>query len=225
MNTITIEEKHEIAVSGWIRKHRNEMLPADIIRMIFNFYFHVIDSVILDHQEQNSLFKLLNNRLNKDTKSNKTYISLELLYRASENSYDAEIFHEKCDNKGATVVIIENEYDEIYGGFTSVSWDINLESCDDPKSFLYSIKPKLNTFELNDKSGKDVITNYPGDGPIFGTGSDLWICNNCNKSTSNGVNPSTYDFIKYKDLAGVKYRKTNSFTIKDYEVFSVEIIR
>ena len=77
--TLTIEEKNEIAISAWILKHyNNKKLPRDIIRIIFNFYFIVIDSVILDHEEQNSLFDLLNNRLNKDTTSHKTYISFNI---------------------------------------------------------------------------------------------------------------------------------------------------
>ena len=45
-----------------------------------------------------------------------------LLYRASENDYTAESFHEYCDNKGPTLVIIKSSGGWIFGGYTTQSW-------------------------------------------------------------------------------------------------------
>ena len=45
-----------------------------------------------------------------------------LLYRASEHEYTAQSFHEYCDNKGPTLVIIKNVEGSIFGGYTTQSW-------------------------------------------------------------------------------------------------------
>ena len=45
-----------------------------------------------------------------------------LLYRASEHEYTAQSFHECCDNKGPTLVIIKSSGGWIFGGYTTESW-------------------------------------------------------------------------------------------------------
>ena len=46
---------------------------------------------------------------------------LRLLFRASRDGFAAATFHFKCDNKGPTVTIVKSG-DNIFGGFTDVSW-------------------------------------------------------------------------------------------------------
>ncbi len=45
-----------------------------------------------------------------------------LLYRASEHEFSAKSFHECCDNKGPTLVIIKSSGGWIFGGYTTQSW-------------------------------------------------------------------------------------------------------
>ena len=49
-----------------------------------------------------------------------------MIYRATEIGFKGEDFHEKCDNKGATLIFIKVETDKgvrkILGGFTDISW-------------------------------------------------------------------------------------------------------
>ena len=49
----------------------------------------------------------------------------ELLFRASENEYKAESFHECCDDMGPTLVIIKSTGGWIFGGYTTRSWSGN----------------------------------------------------------------------------------------------------
>ena len=44
-----------------------------------------------------------------------------LLFRASRDGFTAQAFHSKCDNKGPTVTIVKSG-DNIFGGFTEISW-------------------------------------------------------------------------------------------------------
>ena len=46
----------------------------------------------------------------------------KLLYRASEHGYSGKSFHEYCDNKGPTLVIIKSSKGWIFGGYTTQSW-------------------------------------------------------------------------------------------------------
>ncbi len=46
----------------------------------------------------------------------------KLIYRASENEYSGKSFHECCDNKGSTLVVIKSTEGWIFGGYTTKSW-------------------------------------------------------------------------------------------------------
>ena len=50
------------------------------------------------------------------------FIQADLLYRASQNSFSAAKFHEKCDGMKNTLTILITEYDKIIGGYTPVAW-------------------------------------------------------------------------------------------------------
>ena len=45
-----------------------------------------------------------------------------LIYRASEHGYRAKSFHEYCDDKGPTLVVIKSSGGWIFGGYTTQLW-------------------------------------------------------------------------------------------------------
>ena len=45
-----------------------------------------------------------------------------LIYRASEHGYTAKSFHDYCDNKGPTLIVIKSSGGWIFGGYTKQSW-------------------------------------------------------------------------------------------------------
>ena len=45
----------------------------------------------------------------------------QLLMRASQDGFQVQTFHSKCDNKGPTVTIVKSG-NNIFGGFTEISW-------------------------------------------------------------------------------------------------------
>ena len=49
----------------------------------------------------------------------------KLLYRASEHEYTPESFHEYCDGKSPTLIIIKSTDGWIFGGYTTQSWNGN----------------------------------------------------------------------------------------------------
>jgi hypothetical protein len=49
----------------------------------------------------------------------KTIKGVKLLYRASDNGFSVERFHEKCDGIANTLTLVWTEFDRKIGGFTS----------------------------------------------------------------------------------------------------------
>ncbi len=46
----------------------------------------------------------------------------KLIYRSSEHEYTARSFHEYCDDKGPTLIVIKSSGGWIFGGYTTQSW-------------------------------------------------------------------------------------------------------
>ncbi len=65
----------------------------------------------------------------------------KLLYRASEHDYTNESFHEYCDNKGPTLIVIKSSGGWIFGGYTTQSWSGGYGIGKyDSKSFIFTLK-------------------------------------------------------------------------------------
>ena len=65
---------------------------------------------------------------------------IKLIYRGTQDGFNAKKFHELCDNKGATLSIIKARTGKRFGGFTKLSWDSsNSYKMNDPAAFLFSV--------------------------------------------------------------------------------------
>ena len=47
-----------------------------------------------------------------------------LIYRASEHGYTAKSFHECCDDKEQTLIVIKSSEGWIFGGYAAQSWEV-----------------------------------------------------------------------------------------------------
>ena len=47
---------------------------------------------------------------------------MKLIFRGSRDGFKSEVFHLKCNNKGATLIFIKSEMQRIFGGYTDISW-------------------------------------------------------------------------------------------------------
>ncbi len=90
---------------------------SNIRTKISQYYFknhsEFLPDTIIVNQQYDSYLK---NWLGNDHK-------WKLLYRASEHYYTAKSFHECCDNKGPTLIIIKSDGGWIFGGYTKKSWN------------------------------------------------------------------------------------------------------
>ena len=219
-----MEERQRKAVAGWIRENYDTSFLTDIIRIIYNFYRLGLDSNILkDSGLKQSFLNLLFDQLmkQKENKDIKT-MDTQLLFRASEHEYDRDEFIELCDNKGPTITIIHNEYDHIFGGYTSKSWidTTSAKQYNDSNAFLFMIKPniKIVLFD-NVNSDKTGIWIHQSYGPIFGGGGDIIIKDKCNIDRKSMCYSKSFDF-KEKEMAGTD----GYFLVDEYEVFAVHLM-
>jgi len=157
--------------------------------------------------------------------------NMEKLFQASQHHYDSSIFHQKCDDMGFTLVIIQSEHGHVFGGFTKASWRDQSTGRsgtwrEDKDAFIFLLRsPKDNVLPghwkvLPEKKEKTIKADKSY-GPIFGYGYDIRLCNQCNrkKESSSQLDNEDACFGAPEDddyLTGEFY-----FLVKEYEVYKV----
>ena len=89
----------------------------------------------------------------------------ELKYRLTRDGKSFKIFHKLCDNIAPNILLIKDDKDNIFGGFTNVSWeDMDIKK-KDSESFLFSVT-KNKKYYPKSKYGNHIlcIENF---GPKF----------------------------------------------------------
>ena len=118
-----------------------------------------------------------------------------LIFRGTRDGMNASSFHEKCDNKGETITLYQNDKGNIFGGYASISWTNNSGSYfSAPSSFIFTLSNIYNTQPTkfpNKKDGKEVCHNREY-GPLFGEGCDIRISSDFVKGDNYSTFPSSY---------------------------------
>jgi len=132
------------------------------------------------------------------------------LFSSSEDGCTAKAFHSKCDDRGATLTIIESKGGKIFGGYTSASWSCAGKWISDETAWLFKTRPyeriKIKKDEMN-----YAIYCYSGTGPCFGA-ADIWI----EGTTNSSCRQSSYS----KGVLSDDQTETK-FELKRYEVFKI----
>jgi len=217
----------EIIIFLFIQENFNEnpktlifsIFPNVLTKIIIKYTIINFDSKILSSKEKIRLKSLLYNKIGNFT--------TELLFRASEHNFNSDTFHKKCDHQGPTLVIVQNEYDHVYGGYSNISWDINSQTRIDPSAFLWCVRPQIKFFgfKKSERVGQQAMWNYEGYGPLYGKGNDLWITNKCNENKNSGYGSGQTFKCKGQDY-GAKEEMLNLHNqcycvIREYEVLKI----
>lgn len=142
-----------------------------------------------------------------------------LIFRASVDGFASSAFHQKCDNKGPTVVLVKTGTNHLIGGYSSLSWTspaLKGRFFVDPNNecFLFSVSLR-GVYKI--KMEKYHICCNQNYGPIFGN-YDLLIPNNCDVARSGNNEIGTiYDY----DGRPVDFYGRLDYLVKDYEVWTV----
>jgi len=140
-----------------------------------------------------------------------------LLFQASKDGWSDSSFHQRCDSKGPSVVIIETKLGTIFGGYTYTSWASSGGYAASSKGFIFRLRPTIKKFEQ--KSGKEsyAIYRHSSYGPTFGN-HDIFI-NDCQYIAQCSVGGSTYN-----DVGNELNDGQASFRIEDYVVVQAKSI-
>eukprot|EP00347_Sterkiella_histriomuscorum_P003405 403364423 len=142
-------------------------------------------------------------------------LSFHQVFNSYENGFTAREFHKSCDSKKPTLIFIQSDLGQVFGGYTEQEWQPSgsgLEHISDSNAFLFQMNKR--TIHGVRKGKPHQIGRSLNKICIFGdnTESDITICNNCDievESSSNlghsfelpkdqKVNPQTYLAGSYK---------------------------
>ena len=155
--------------------------------------------------------------------------NLKLLYKLSKDGCSPEIFHEKCDNQGKTLLLVKVDTGHVFGGFCPVDFISEYMYCDTTEAFLFSLtdgkfRKPFRCKVRNGASAKAIKQNEVTHSPSFGETdyADLMIAfKNLKSSYSKLGNtyecPRGYDGLEF--LAG----RPTDWNIIDIEIFAVEM--
>ncbi|CAI2186262.1 4254_t:CDS:2, partial [Funneliformis geosporum] len=131
-----------------------------------------------------------------------------LLLRGSRDGMGIEKFHELCNNKGATLVLIQIDGPrKIIGGYNPLPWQSSGRWKCTNKSFIFSFKNRKNVNDYilaNVSHSFSAINDGNKHSRFVGFGDMAWFANRYSKSS--------YD----KTII-----ETNNYNVEDYEVFQV----
>ena len=129
-------------------------------------------------------------KLFKDWLNNRKFKS-ELLFRKSRDGSKPEDFHNKCDNKGNTITIIETTKGYIFGGYTELQWDKSNSFKKDKSTFVFSLNNKTKYLPRNNNDTIYCSSSY---GSVFGCSqADIaWGYFNLNKGECYKDKTSTF---------------------------------
>ena len=138
-----------------------------------------------------------------------------LLYKGSTDGDTAADFHSKCDDAEKTLVIVEDNYGNRFGGFTTQDWGGQYMQKKDDDAFIFSID-KNKTYDII--PGQNAIGCYPNFGPVF-FGCQIRIYDNF--LTKGGT---TYKKgLNYNTTEDFELTNGNqNFGVRDIEVYGVQ---
>jgi hypothetical protein len=154
-------------------------------------------------------------------------VTLSLLYRGSRDGFGAADFHAKCDDKGATVTIVKSTEGYIFGGYSDQSWEgkdyKRKSSC---CAFLFSIVNPAGLapmkLHLTGTLNGEAVYFDSHRGPVFGSGYDLAICDNCNTVKNSFSNLGGSYTLPPGQFSRTFLAGSFPFLVAEIEVFAVQ---
>lgn len=97
--------------------------------------------------------------------------NLQLIYRASENNFSCEKFHQKCDGKKNTLILALTQYRKLVGLWCPFQWSspdkwVYLKDIED--AFIFSYEEGLKGIKFEPVKMDFSIGMHKDYGPIFG---------------------------------------------------------
>lgn len=214
-------------------KKFNRNIPQAITDLIILFSTLIIPSVILSLKQDLDFFQKLSNTLKFNIKQ------VRLKYRGSEHEFKASKFHEFCGKSTkpfANITIIKSNHGNIFGGFTTLSWNsstlikcCNFQYLVDNEAFVYIISSHEEEIQrqcpiiFGIRKNKIAICSSQTNGPVYGF-RDIHISDKCNKQMDlakyileNGNKQNSWIYCrKFEDSLSVNWSKLQNYYNEQY---------
>jgi len=147
-----------------------------------------------------------------------------LIYKATRDGFDANDFHQKCDNRGAILAIIESTGGYRFGGYASRPWQATNNYVADSSAFIFTLTNPHNIpatkYALQQANHANVLLFHTSYHVTFGAGIDLHVSSN---SHQNNMSHTGFAHA-YADTTGngnATFTGALNFKTREIEVFSV----
>lgn len=180
--------------------------------------FNPFDSAILAYSEDHAALQSLLQGLNLST--------ARLLFRASRDGFSAQVFHQRCDRQGPTLLLSRTGGGYVFGGYTDAEWDSSSGYRACAQAFLFRLRgpggarPSRHAISQNRGFGIFCDGGYCA---TFGGGHDLSICAEESDSMVRFSMGHTYSM----DGTGgslSSLAEAQSAVVLDWEIFSVSSV-
>ena len=156
-----------------------------------------------------------NQDLVKSWLNNRNFTS-ELLFRKSRDGSTPNDFHNKCDNKGTTILFIETTKGYKFGGYTELQWDKSGKGKKDKSTFIFSFNQREKYTTRNDNNTIACVSN---EGPRFGSSwPEIYFYQTLNKGES--FDHSSNTFVLGKKMTNGE----QNWDVKELEVHKISFI-
>ncbi|KAJ6255740.1 hypothetical protein M0813_11061 [Anaeramoeba flamelloides] len=197
------------------------------------FNLKVIDPMFLEEseilqKENNRKFNLILEKWVKEAGCNS---NLQRRFNSRTDGWKSQIFHEKCDNKGKSIILIKLQNYSLFGGFAAIDWDSTskYKQSTGNKSFLFSLISLDSNFQeplkmqIYRKQEREIYCDVKC-GPGFGVYDLRLGRRNQNMNQYNNSNLGK----TYKPPLGYKYgsKEANNFLAgyhRFWDIFQIEI--
>lgn len=147
-----------------------------------------------------------------------------LLYKISRDGCSAPTFHQKCDGQGATITVLYNTNNTIYGSYLSQSWKSNNVWINDPNAFLFRLQYNGSSNPLKFPVSSETYAGYGNSnyGPTFGDGYDITTFTGTVNS-SGGYFSLNGDYSGLGNSYNLNGQNSNSITNNSLQVTDLEV--
>jgi len=185
-----------------------ENIPSLNKKIDNNKNYFLESSIIINNEDKD----LISNWIEEDSEK-----EFKLLFKSSKDGDLLKTLHEKCDNKGPTIIIIKSSNGKIFGGYNPLSWDESNKFKNDSNTFIFSLDTKIKYIIEKEEQKKYSI--FCGKNAIgFGGGFDICIRDQFMKNNNNySKTPTSFNTKNQFELTGEQ-----NFIINELEVYSVD---
>ena len=200
-NTINIQKEEIQKLKERINVLENKEKLNKPLENIF------MDSNIISHNN-NAAKNQIKNWINPNKN-----IEFKLIFRKSRDGSKASDFHKYCDNQGPNLCLIQTSKNDVFGGYTSFSWENSPLHISYNSAFIFSLDlmKKYTKFK-----GENTVYSNNSYGPCFGEGGgDLYLNDNLNSGYIHAGN-----ILKNCELTK---GEEGDFITKEFEVYKIII--